>query len=111
MAGLLAEASGAPTDRAGRIGVLPDCSLPGHPEVFAIGDMILELSGVGALLPDAVGHLLTGNTLNAMMALPSAEIVQLVGSEGADHPGEDSLYVWGPALPEDFIVNHELPAS
>ena len=29
----------------------------------------------------------------------------------ADHPGEDSLYVWGPALPEDFIVNHELPAS
>jgi catechol 2,3-dioxygenase-like lactoylglutathione lyase family enzyme len=28
----------------------------------------------------------------------------------ADHPGEDSLYVWGPALPEDFIVNHELTA-
>ena len=28
----------------------------------------------------------------------------------ADHPGEDSLYVWGTALPEDFIVNHELPA-
>lgn len=28
----------------------------------------------------------------------------------ADHPGEDSLYVWGPALPDDFIINHELPA-
>lgn len=28
----------------------------------------------------------------------------------ADHPGEDSLYVWGPAPPDDFIVNHELPA-
>lgn len=27
----------------------------------------------------------------------------------ADHPGEDSLYVWGPDLPPDFIVNHELP--
>ena len=27
----------------------------------------------------------------------------------ADHPGEDSLYVWGPALPGDFIVNHESP--
>ena len=26
----------------------------------------------------------------------------------ADHPGEDSLYVWGPSVPEDFIVNHEL---
>ena len=30
---------GAETDRAGRIAVLPDLSLPGHPEVFAIGDM------------------------------------------------------------------------
>ncbi len=25
----------------------------------------------------------------------------------ADHPPEDSLYVWGPALPPDFIVNYE----
>jgi len=25
----------------------------------------------------------------------------------ADHPGEDSLYVWGPDLPQDFIANHE----
>ncbi|WP_372659547.1 VOC family protein [Hydrogenophaga sp.] len=28
----------------------------------------------------------------------------------ADHPGEDSLYAWGPSVPEDFIVNHELQA-
>lgn len=27
----------------------------------------------------------------------------------ADHPPEDSLYVWGPAVPGDFIVNHEQP--
>ena len=26
-------------DRAGRLCVEPDCSLPGHPEVFAIGDL------------------------------------------------------------------------
>ena len=26
----------------------------------------------------------------------------------ADHPVEDSLYVWGPPLPEDFVVNYEL---
>ncbi|WP_077034952.1 VOC family protein [Pelomonas sp. KK5] len=25
----------------------------------------------------------------------------------ADHPPEDSLYVWGPAVPEDFVTNHE----
>ncbi len=39
LAGMLAEATGAETDRAGRIAVLPDLSLPGHPEVFAVGDM------------------------------------------------------------------------
>ncbi len=30
---------GVPLDRAGRVIVAPDCSLPGHPHVFAIGDI------------------------------------------------------------------------
>jgi NADH dehydrogenase len=48
LAGLLAEATGAETDRAGRIAVLPDLTLPGHPEIFAVGDMasIDNLPGV-----------------------------------------------------------------
>ncbi len=40
LAAILAAATGAGTDRAGRVAVRPDCSLPGHPEVFAIGDMV-----------------------------------------------------------------------
>lgn len=40
LAKTLAEQSGAPLDRAGRIGVNPDLTLPGHPEVFVVGDMI-----------------------------------------------------------------------
>ncbi len=36
----LAEQTGAPLDRAGRISVNPDLTLPGHPEVFVVGDMI-----------------------------------------------------------------------
>ncbi len=40
LARMLADSSGAECDRAGRIEVLPDCSIPGHPEVFAIGDMM-----------------------------------------------------------------------
>ena len=36
----LAEAAGAEVDRAGRIKVLPDCTLPGHPEVFVVGDVM-----------------------------------------------------------------------
>jgi NADH:ubiquinone reductase (H+-translocating) len=40
LARLLAEKAGVETDRAGRIPVNPDCTVPGHPEVFAIGDMV-----------------------------------------------------------------------
>src|SRR3546814_19152113 len=36
----LSEQSGAPLDRAGRISVNPDLTLPGHPEGFRLGDMI-----------------------------------------------------------------------
>ncbi|MFC6022848.1 NAD(P)/FAD-dependent oxidoreductase [Plantactinospora solaniradicis] len=36
----LAAAAGAETDRAGRVRVEPDCTLPGHPEVFVIGDLM-----------------------------------------------------------------------
>jgi NADH:ubiquinone reductase (H+-translocating) len=40
LAATLAESAGLSTDRAGRIPVLPDLSLAGHPNVLAIGDMI-----------------------------------------------------------------------
>jgi len=40
LAARLAELSGAELDRAGRITVEPDLTLPGHPEVFALGDMV-----------------------------------------------------------------------
>ncbi len=36
----LAQQSGAALDRAGRVEVRPDLTLPGHPEVFVVGDMI-----------------------------------------------------------------------
>lgn len=38
---------GAPTDRAGRVKVAPDLSLPDHPEVFVVGDLaaITDKSG------------------------------------------------------------------
>jgi NADH dehydrogenase len=36
---LLATATGAQTDRAGRVVVEPDLSLPGHPEISVVGDL------------------------------------------------------------------------
>jgi NADH:ubiquinone reductase (H+-translocating) len=40
LAARLAEQAGAELDRAGRVMVGPNLTLPGHPEVFALGDMI-----------------------------------------------------------------------
>jgi NADH dehydrogenase len=36
----LAAQTHAEVDRGGRVKVQPDCTLPGHPEVFVIGDMM-----------------------------------------------------------------------
>jgi NADH:quinone reductase (non-electrogenic) len=43
----LGEATGAEVDRAGRVSVSPDLTLPGHPEVFALGDMVRVLDSRG----------------------------------------------------------------
>jgi NADH dehydrogenase len=40
LAGRLGELTNAERDRAGRVTVEPDLTLPGHPEVFALGDMV-----------------------------------------------------------------------
>jgi len=50
---LLAQQSGAGLDRAGRIEVQPDLTLPGHPEVFVIGDMI-ALNGLPGVAQVAI---------------------------------------------------------
>jgi NADH dehydrogenase len=47
----LAEATGAKSDRAGRIFVEPDLTVPGHPEIFALGDMMNLDDQKGQQLP------------------------------------------------------------
>lgn len=42
---------GVETDRAGRLKVLPDLSLPGHPEVFAAGDLVSLVDPNGVTVP------------------------------------------------------------
>src|SRR4029450_10745278 len=36
----LGKGTGGPTDRGGRVLVEPDLSVPGHPEVFVVGDLM-----------------------------------------------------------------------
>jgi NADH dehydrogenase len=42
---------GGEVDRAGRVKILPDLSLPGHPEVFALGDMATLTDRNGVVVP------------------------------------------------------------
>jgi NADH:ubiquinone reductase (H+-translocating) len=53
LAAQLGERTGAERDRAGRVTVEPDLTLPGHPEVFAVGDMVRvrAADGTSTVLP------------------------------------------------------------
>jgi NADH dehydrogenase len=46
-----AEWLGAPADRAGRLQVLSDLTVPGHPDIFAIGDTVVIAGPDGAPVP------------------------------------------------------------
>jgi NADH dehydrogenase len=50
----LANTLGAPLDRAGRVMVNADLSIPGHPEVFVIGDLATLPKPVPGVAPAAI---------------------------------------------------------
>ena len=68
LAMMLAKATGADTDRAGRVAVGPDCSLPGHPEVFAIGDMVRLNDLPGVAQPAIQEGTYVGKLISARLA-------------------------------------------
>jgi NADH dehydrogenase len=74
----LTRSLGVATDRAGRLQVQPDLSLPGHPEVFAIGDLALVLQENGKPVPGV-----------SPAAIQEAQhVAQLIGDElAAPAPG------------------------
>ena len=54
LAKLLADAAGTNVDRAGRIPVGPDLTVPGHPDVYAIGDMVRTSKPLMGVAPVAM---------------------------------------------------------
>ncbi len=64
----LAEQSSVELDRAGRVKVLPDLSVPGHPDVFVIGDMA-AVEGVPGVAQGAIqGAKYVAGTIKAELA-------------------------------------------
>jgi NADH dehydrogenase len=72
---LLAQGSGAELTRTGQVRVLPDCSLPGHPEVFVVGDLMAldDLPGLAEVAMQAGRH-------------AASEIVRRLEGEGPPRP-------------------------
>ena len=76
----LVKTLGAPLDRAGRVIVEPDLSIPGHPEVFVVGDAALSLQD-GKPLPGVAQTAIQGavaaadNILQLMRGEPTRPFV------------------------------------
>lgn len=63
----LGKSLGAPLDRAGRVKVEPDLSVPGHPEIFVVGDLA-AVEGVPGIAPAAkqMGRIAARNVLRSL---------------------------------------------
>jgi NADH dehydrogenase len=69
----LGRALGAPLDRAGRVQVEPDLSVPGHPEIFVVGDLA-AVKDVPGIAPAAkqMGRHAAVNLLRKISGKPAA---------------------------------------
>ena len=73
----LARSLGVPLDDVGRVPVNPDLSIPGHPELFVIGDLAAFVDETGKLLPGLAavavqqGRHVARNILRMCNGLPS----------------------------------------
>jgi NADH dehydrogenase len=69
----LGRSLGAPLDRAGRVQVEPDLSVPGHPEIFVVGDLA-TVKGVPGIAPAAqqMGRHAALNLVNTLKGKPRA---------------------------------------
>ena len=72
---VVAQATGAEVDRSGRIVVSPDLSIPGHPEIFVVGDVASRLWRDGRPVPGVAQGAIQGG------AYAAATILRRLGGE------------------------------
>jgi NADH dehydrogenase len=111
LAAMLADKIAATTDRAGRLPVGPDCTLPGHPEVFAVGDMVSlnDLPSVaqpamqeGKYVGKVIGARLAGHELPGPFQYSDRGSMATIGhrravaeSTGLKFTGMPAYLMWG----------------
>jgi NADH dehydrogenase len=75
---------GAPTDKAGRVLVSPDLSVPGHPEAFVIGD--------ACAIVDCDGQVVPGVSPAAMQE--GRHVAGIIGDALDGHPTRPAFDYW-----------------
>jgi len=77
---ILAERTGAALDKLGRLKVNPDLTLPGHPEVFVVGDLAILNDEKGSPLPGVAQVAMQGGAYAARV------IVKRIQGEASTKP-------------------------
>jgi NADH dehydrogenase len=95
---------GAPVDRAGRVFVQPDLSIPGHPEVFVIGDLASLKDERDKMLPGVapvaiqqgqfVAKLIRKELENGQGALPFSRFVREGGGVDSHTNARAPFHYW-----------------
>jgi NADH dehydrogenase len=78
---------GVEVDRAGRVKVLPDLSVPGHPRVFAIGDLASLTDKNGVVVPGVAQGSIQG-------AIHVAKLMARDMAEGAREPAQREAFAY-----------------
>ncbi len=80
----LVRGMGAELDRQGRVRVAPDCSIPGHPRAFAVGDLAALVDSSGRPVPGvAQGAIQMGQFVGRLMRRELAAGVTAPGDRPA----------------------------
>jgi NADH dehydrogenase len=121
LATMLGDGCGAQLDRAGRVAVEPDLTLPGHPEVIALGDMValrdpkggdpIALPGLapaamqqGRYAAKLIGDRLAGRTTKPFKYLDKGQLATIGRARGvADIHG---LHLSGPLAWMTWLLVH-----
>jgi NADH dehydrogenase len=91
---------GAPVDRAGRVQVLPDLSVPNHQEVFVIGDLAAAKDERGKMLPGVApvaiqqGRFVARTIRREIESTPGAPSFSRSLREGGDSDSRPAFRYW-----------------
>ena len=90
----LGKSLGAPLDRAGRVLVQPDLSIPNHPEIFVIGDLAALKDEHGKMLPGVAPVAIQQGRFVGKVIRQEIESPAASASETANPDSRPAFHYW-----------------